>query len=105
MPSAGIGHEAFHGAEVTMPSELHVPLAQPALASEQAKSSTCATPLPVSVAAAVTVLGSGEAAFTYDPSAGEEIETVGGLLSTRTAATTAELAVFPALSVAVARRS
>src|SRR5207253_10709191 len=83
-PSAGSGQGAFHGAEVATPSESHVPVEQPGLVSEQAKSSTWATPLPVSAAAAVTSSGSGEARFTYEPSAGDEIETVGGLLSTRT---------------------
>ena len=82
-----------------------MPLAQPLLASEQAKSSTWATPLPVSAAAALTVRGSGDIALTYEPPAGEDTETVGGLLSTRTPATTAEVVVFPARSTAVARRS
>ena len=104
-PSAGSGQSALQGADVAVPSAFHAPVAQPALASLQAKKSTWSMPLPLSAAVAVIVRGSGEASLTYEPAAGEEIETVGGWLSTRTPITSADVVAFPARSVARARRS
>ena len=105
LPSAGSGQSTVNGAAEAVASGFQVPVEQPALASLQTKKSTWSTPLPASAAVAVTGRGSGAAAFTYEPAAGEVIATVGGWLSTRMPETTAEVVAFPARSVAVARRS
>ena len=105
LPSAGSGQSTVNGAEDAGASGFQVPVEQPALPSLQTKKSTWSTPLPASAAVAVTGRGSGAAAFTYEPAAGEVIATVGGWLSTRMPETTAEVVAFPARSVAVARRS
>src|SRR5919201_4284719 len=76
-PSPGMVHVASYGADVSTPIELHEPLAQLVLVFEHSKNWTEATPLPVSLAVAVTVYGEGSAALMYDPSAGAVSATFG----------------------------
>ena len=99
-PSTSIGHEAEYGADVSMPSETHVPLPQAALAFEQRKNSTWST----SPSGVVAVIVNGSADPPLTKPVGATIVTLGDALSTVTVRRD-DVNVLPAWSVVTTRRS
>src|SRR5918993_5798877 len=100
-PSDGIGHDAWYGVPVSTPSSTHESERHVAESSAHWSKRTFATPLPSSVATAVTVAGSAVATLT---GFGATTDSAGSALST-VSVITGDVKELPALSVVSTRRS